>query len=101
MIELGDGAAIDGDGLEFEPCSDLFFLLVGPGAEHLFEQWARLGGDERLGHGGILAEKLAQGNVWRLVKRRGEGKVTGCVFFFWETLWRSTVERLCGTECRA
>ena len=75
MVELGNGAAIDGDGLKLEPGSDLFFLLVGPGAEHLFEQWARLGGDERLGHRVILAEKSLQGNVWRLVEKGRRGRV--------------------------
>ena len=75
MIELGNRAAIDGDGLKLEPGSDLFFLLVGPGAEHLFEQWARVGGDERLGHRVILAEKSLQGNVWRLVEKGRRGRV--------------------------
>ena len=43
MIELGYRTAIDCDGLEFEPCSDLFFLLLRPCLEHLLQQgtWLR------------------------------------------------------------
>jgi hypothetical protein len=33
--------------------------------------------EERLGHGGILAEKSLQGNVWRLVEKGGRGRVWG------------------------
>jgi hypothetical protein len=33
--------------------------------------------EERLGHGGILAEKSLQGNVWRLVEKEGRGRVWG------------------------
>ena len=82
MVELGNGAAIDGDGLEFEPCSDLFLFLFRPGAEHLFEQGTRLGDREGLGHAASLEEKEPDGNVWRLVMSRGAGIIQGCVFFF-------------------
>jgi len=43
MVELGYRTAIDCDGLEFEPCSDLFFLLLRPCLEHLLQKgtWLR------------------------------------------------------------
>ena len=75
MVKLGYRAAIDCDGLEFEPCSDLFFLLFRPCLEHLLQQGTRLRGEERLGHRGILAEKSLQGNVWRLVEKGRRGRV--------------------------
>lgn len=52
MIELSNGATIDGNGLEFEPSSDLLLLLVGPSGEHLFQKEAGLGNGDGLRHGG-------------------------------------------------
>ncbi len=75
MIKLGDGATVDGDGLELEPSSDLFFLLVGPSAEHLLQKEAGLGNGDRLRHGGRMKEKRSDGNVSRLVRRGERGRV--------------------------
>ena len=97
MIELGDGATVDRHGLKLEPGSDLFLFLFRPGAKHLFEKGTRLGDREGLGHSASLEEKGPDGNVWRLVRRRGTGSVLGCAFFFLGTLWPSMVGRLCGT----
>ena len=75
MIELGDGATVDGDGLEFEPSSDLFLLFVGPSGEHLLQKEAGLGNGDRLRHGGRMKEKRSDGNVSRLVRRGERGRV--------------------------
>ena len=77
VIELGDGAAVDGDRLKLEPSTDLLLFFLRPGGEHLFEQWSGLRNEERLGHWVILAEKSLQGNVWRLVEKGGRGRVWG------------------------
>ena len=82
MIELGDVASVDHHSLKLEPGSDLFLFLFRPGAEHLFEQGTRLGDREGLGHAVSLEEKEPDGNVWRLVRRRGGGSLLGCAFFF-------------------
>jgi len=82
MIELGDRSAVDRHGLKLEPGPDLFFFLLRPFGEHLFQQGARLGNGERLWHEGSLEEKRTDGNVWRLVRRRGAGILQGCAFFF-------------------
>ena len=75
VIELGNWATVDGDGLELEPSSDLFLLLVGPSAEHLLQKEAGLGNGDRLRHWGRMKEKRSDGNVSRLVRRRERGRV--------------------------
>ena len=82
MIELGDRSAVDRHGLKLEPSPDLFLFLLRPLSEHLFQQGARLRNGERLWHEGSLEEKRTDGNVWRLVMRRGAGILQGCAFFF-------------------
>ena len=77
VIELGYGTAVDCHGLELEPSADLLLFFLWPSGEHLVEQWSGLRNEERLGHGGILAEKSLQGNVWRLVEKGGRGRVWG------------------------
>jgi hypothetical protein len=56
-----------------------------------------LGDREGLGHAASLEEKEPDGNVWRLVRRRGGGSLLGCAFFFLGTLWPNMAGRLCGT----
>ena len=77
VIELGDGTAVDGDGLKLEPSTDLLLFFLWPSREHLFEQWSGLRNEERLGHGASLEEKGGDGNVWRLVEKGGRGRVWG------------------------
>ena len=54
VIELGDRSAVDGDGLEFEPGTDLLLFLIGPSGEHLFEKRSWLRNKERIRHGASL-----------------------------------------------
>ena len=54
VIELGDGSAVDGDGLEFKPGTDLLLFLIGPSGEHLFEKRSWLRNKERIRHGASL-----------------------------------------------
>jgi hypothetical protein len=82
MIELSDWSAVDRHGLKLEPSPDLFLFLLRPLSEHLFQQGARLRNGERLWHERSLEEKRTDGNVWRLVMRRGAGILQGCAFFF-------------------
>lgn len=77
VIELGDGSAVDGDGLEFKPGTDLLLFLIGPSGEHLFEKRSWLRDKERIRHGASLEQKGCDGNVWRLVERGGRGRVWG------------------------
>ena len=75
VIELGDGSAVDGDGLEFKPGTDLLLFLIGPSGEHLFEERSWLRDKERIRHGASLEQKGCDGNVWRLVEKRKRGRV--------------------------
>ncbi len=77
MIELGHWAAVDGDGLEFEPGTDLLLFLIGPSGEHLFEKRSWLRDNERIRHGASLEQKGCDGNVWRLVEKGERGRVWG------------------------
>ena len=77
MIELGDGSAVDGHGLEFEPGTDLLLFLIGPSGEHLFEKRSWLRNKERIRHGASLEQKGCDGNVWRLVEKGERGRVWG------------------------
>ena len=54
VIELGNWATVDGDGLEFEPGTDLLLFLIGPSGEHLFEKRSWLRDKERIRHGASL-----------------------------------------------
>ena len=75
VIELGNWATVDGDGLEFEPGTDLLLLLIGPSGEHLFEERTWLRDKERIRHGASLEQKRGDGNVWRLVEKGERGRV--------------------------
>jgi len=77
VIELGDGSAVDGDGLEFKPGTDLLLFLIGPSGEHLFEKRSWLRDKERIRHGASLEQKGCDGNVWRLVEKGERGRVWG------------------------
>ena len=77
MIELGYWATVDGDGLEFEPGTDLLLFLIGPSGEHLFEKRSWLRDKERIRHGASLEQKGCDGNVWRLVEKGERGRVWG------------------------
>ena len=77
VIELGDGSAVDGDGLEFKPGTDLLLFLIGPSGEHLFEKRSWLRDKERIRHRASLEEKGCDGNVWRLVEKGERGRVWG------------------------
>ena len=77
MIELGDRSAVDGDGLEFEPGTDLLLFLIGPSGEHLFEKRSWLRNKERIRHGSSLEQKGCDGNVSRLVEKGERGRVWG------------------------
>ena len=75
VIELGNWATVDGDGLEFEPGTDLLLFLIGPSGEHLFEKRSWLRDNERIRHGASLEQKGGDGNVWRLVEKGERGRV--------------------------
>lgn len=75
VIELGNWATVDGDGLEFEPGTDLLLFLIGPSGEHLFEKRSWLRDKERIRHGASLEQKGCDGNVWRLVEKGERGRV--------------------------
>ena len=77
MIELGYWSTVDGDGLEFEPGTDLLLFLIGPSGEHLFEKRSWLRNKERIRHGSSLEQKGCDGNVWRLVEKGERGRVWG------------------------
>ena len=77
VIKLGNWATVDGDGLEFEPGTDLLLFLIGPSGEHLFEKRSWLRNKERIRHGSSLEQKGCDGNVWRLVEKGERGRVWG------------------------
>ena len=77
VIELGNWATVDGDGLEFEPGTDLLLFLIGPSGEHLFEKRSWLRNKERIRHGSSLEQKGCDGNVSRLVEKGERGRVWG------------------------
>ena len=73
VIELGDGTAVDGDGLKLEPSTDLLLFFLWPSREHLFEQWSGLRNEERLWHRGKLGGKRGRWECLEIGRKGGKG----------------------------